>query len=141
MADINKVNNGDLMCFPYWGKVLSTSSDQIHVEGLDGKSFYVQGVELINKSFSADQFDIEKTVSKTTLAEIFTTSHNVPFTICFKKANGKERVLRGRYLRHEPLMGRSYVEDLDITSGSPLRQVDHRSIKYLVVHGVKYIAK
>jgi len=38
-------------------------------------------------------------------------------------------------------MGRSNVIDLLITTGSPTRQVDHRTLKSLILRDVKYTAK
>ena len=40
------------------------------------------------------------------------------------------------------LLGRSLCEDLDLPEGrNRLREVDHRTIKYLIVDGVKYVVK
>jgi hypothetical protein len=50
----------------------------------------------------------------TRIAEILITSPNRPLTVCFTKKDGTERVLRGRWIAQEALMGRSFVEDLDI---------------------------
>jgi hypothetical protein len=36
------------------------------------------------------------------------------------------------------LLGRSHVEDLDITEGHRLRLVDHRTIRWIIVNCVKY---
>jgi hypothetical protein len=80
-------------------------------------------------------------VTMTRAAEILITSFNRPLTVRFVKKQGGERVLRGRLLRPEPLLGRSYVEDLDAKGDSRIRLVDHRTIKCLIVDGVKYTVK
>ncbi len=135
----SKVKSGDLMAFVYYAKVKNSSSSVLNVQNLDDKmDFSVQGKELIERSFSADQFEKTIKVNKTRAAEILVSSYNRPFTVCFDKQGGGERVLRGRLVHPEPLLGRSMVEDLDITSKNRLRQVDHRTIKYIIVEGAKY---
>jgi hypothetical protein len=48
-------------------------------------------------------------------------------------------VLRGRLVEPNGLLGRSLCEDLELPEGqNRLREVDHRTIKYLVVDGVRY---
>ena len=143
---VSKIKDGDLMAFVYYTKVKSVKAGRpivLEVQNLDKEStdFQVHGKELIEKGFSADQFEEEIKVTKTRAAEILISSHNRPLTVCFEKTNGQERVLRGRLLTPEPLLGRSMVEDLDVTGKNRLRLVDHRTIKYLVVQGVKYVVK
>ena len=138
-----QVKKGDLMAFTYWGRIKSIQAGgtSVDVEGLDDqKQFAVHGAELICNSFSADQFHEEEKVTKTRAAELLTTSHNRPLTVKFTKQGGEERVLRGRLLSAEPLLGRSYVEDLDINGPSEkrIRLVDHREIHFIIVDGVKY---
>lgn len=139
----NKVKSGDLMSFVYYAKVKDVIPvNTLQVYDLDAKmDFRVQGKELIERSFSADYFEEEIKVTKTKAAEILVSSHNRPLTVCFEKANGDERVLRGRLVTPEPLLGRSMCEDLDITDKDRLRLVDHRTIKYVIVEGVKYVVK
>jgi hypothetical protein len=114
--------------------------DQVDVTNVDsGLEFKIQGRELLEELKSADSFNSSKKVTKTELAEKLVSCYNVAFTVRFEKTNGEERTLRGRLQSHEPLMGRSYVEDLDIPKDQHrLRLVDHRTLKYLIVDGVKY---
>lgn len=143
---LSDIKQGDLMAFIYYAKVTDKEDgylQRVSVNGVAGAppAFHVQGKELIENSFSADQFHRTEKLSKTAVAEILTTSYNRPFTVCFDKADGNERTLRGRLVQPEPLLGRSHVEDLDITEGHNLRLVDHRTLKYLIVDGVKYVVK
>jgi hypothetical protein len=98
-------------------------------------------VLLIERGFSADQFQEEVQTTKTRAAEILISSHNRPLTVCFEKSDGSERVLRGKLVTPEPLLGRSMMEDFDIKTGNRLRLVDHRTIRYLIVEGTKYSVK
>ena len=144
----SKVKNNDLMAFVNYVKVknVGTSGEELIVTDLDHnkRDIKITGKDLIENSLSADQFDTTEKVSKTEAAEILITLHNRPFTVSFLKADKSERVLRGRLIKHEALLGRSMVEDLDEPVDSPkgrIRQVDHREINWLVVEGVKYIVK
>lgn len=140
-----KIKLNDLMTFTYYTKVISTSNngEEIQVLDLDDnhRNISIRGRDLIANAHSADQFQEEEKVSKTRAAELLVGSTSRPFTVCFTKSDGEERVLRGRLVRPEPLLGRSMVEDLDAPGQDRLRQVDHRTIQFLIVDGVKYIVK
>ena len=142
-----KVKTGDLMALIHYVKVKDKAygSDKLTVSGLDEgvDSFDVIGRDLIDQMYSADQFAEEVKVTKTKAAELLVSSYNRPLTVSFAKVDGSERVLRGRLVQPEPLLGRSMVEDLDVTGtgDARLRQVDHRTINYLIVDGVKYVVK
>jgi hypothetical protein len=142
-VEASKIKAGDLMAFVYYGQIKDAKPNVLQVKSLGGSDmdFQVQGTELIENGFSADQFAEEVKVTKTKAAEILISSHNRPLTVCFEKTDGSERIMRGRLVTPEPLLGRSMVEDLDITDGHRLRLVDHRTIRYLVVEGVKYVVK
>ena len=143
--DHTKVKTGDLMCLTYFVKVkdVQGGGQFLTVQDLDdnNKEINVDGKDLIQKSYSADWHDEETKETRTRIAEILTHSHNRPFTVCFDKADGDERVLRGRLIKPEPLLGRSLVEDLDVAGDHRERLVDHRTIKYLIVDGVKHSVK
>jgi len=137
------VKQGDLMGMLFYGIVQKTSPTSLIVKDVDNnREMGVNGTELIESSFSADQFHEEIKVSKTKAAELLVSSPNRPIKVSFNKQDGTERILRGRLIQPEPLLGRSMVEDLDITDGkNRLRQVDHRTINFIIVDGVKYIVK
>ena len=144
--DPNKVMPDDLMAVIYYVKVNNKNynGDKLSVQELDAgiPNIEITGKDLIKNCLSADQFAEEMEVSMTKMAEIFITSYNRPLKVCFVKQDGEERTLRGRLIQPEPLLGRSHVEDLDLEKGKHrLRLVDHRTIKWLVVDGVKYKAK
>lgn len=140
----NQVNSNDLMAFTYYAKVeRNERGTKLHVKDVDNnQQFFVSGEDLIKSAASADQFHEEEKASKTHIAELLVHSGNRPFTVRFEKADGKERTLRGRLIAPEPLLGRSHVEDLDVDKGkNRMRLVDHRTIKHLIVDGVKYTVK
>jgi len=142
-VEASKIKSGDLMAFVYYGKIKDAKPNTLQVQSLGSSDmdFQVQGKELIESGFSADQFEEEVKVTKTKAAETLIASHNRPLTVCFDKTDGSERVMRGRLVTPEPLLGRSMVEDLDIVNGHRLRLVDHRTIKFLIVEGTKYVVK
>jgi hypothetical protein len=140
-----KIKPGDLMAFINYVKVkrVDPEGPSVQVESIvPGQGeFAVRGEKLLAGALSADQYQEEEKVTMTRAAEILITSFNRPLTVRFVKKQGGERVLRGRLLRPEPLLGRSYVEDLDAPANSRIRLVDHRTIKCLIVDGVKYTVK
>lgn len=150
MKKINKtdpirINNGDLMAIVHYVKVKSSIPHNYELfttdVDIDNHNMRIQGKELLENAFSADQYAEEVKVSKTQAAEILVNSPNRPFTVNFTKSDGSARTLRGRLVCPEPLLGRSMVEDLDETSGHKLRQVDHRTIQYIIIEGTKYTVK
>jgi len=143
-----KVGTNDVMAFVNYVKVKQVLSggEELIVTDLDHnkRDIKITGKDLVENSLSADQFVATEKVTKTEAAEILITLFNRPFTVSFNKADKSERVLRGRFIKHEALLGRSMVEDLDEPADSPkgrVRQVDHREINWLIVEGVKYIVK
>jgi hypothetical protein len=136
------VKRDDLMAFIYYARVTHKKRGELAVEDVDNaNSFFVRGKQLIENGLSADRFYEEKRSTKTKVAELLSTSFNRPLTVCFTKQNGEERVLRGRLKKPEPFLGRSQVEDLDLNDANRQRLVDHRTIKWLVVDGVKYVVR
>ncbi len=143
-----EVKKDHLMAFIYWVKVESVACNGedlsiLDVVGSAGK-IRVQGQSLVAGSLSADQYKETVKVSKTQLAQLLVDSSNRPFTIVFEKQDKTNRTLRGRLISHEALLGRSMVEDLDLPlneKGGRVRLVDHRTLKSLVVDGVKYELK
>lgn len=144
-VDPKKVKRNDLMAFVYWGTIDSASrlGDRVSVSDVDrGEGFSVNGSPLVESAFSADRYDEVQKVTKTRAAELLVNAYNRPFTVVFEKKEGEERTLRGRLIQPEPLLGRSMVEDLDIKADKHrLRQVDHRTIKSLIVDNVMYVVK
>lgn len=144
--ETKKVKSGDIMATINWVKVTKVEQDGsvLHADDLDNRkltNIEIRGKDLVETCYSASQFSTEVKVTKTQAAELLISSHNRPLTVCFEKVDGTERVMIGRLASAEPLLGRSHVEDLEITSGHRLRLVDHRTIKYLICEHTKYTVK
>jgi hypothetical protein len=142
--DASKVQTGDLMALVYYVKVkgVTGKGSELLVADVDnaGPDILVRGKELIEQALSGNQFSESVKISKTQAAEILVHSSNRPLTVTFVKADGSDRTLRGRLIKPEPLLGRSMMEDLDLSHSEKnrTRLVDHRTIKELIVDGVKY---
>lgn len=137
-----EVKENDLMAIVTYVHVTRVGRDKLDVHDVDRNSdFQVIGDELVKSMYSADQYDDVQNTTLTAVAEKLSTSYNVPFTVEFVKKEGETRKLRGRLVKTEPILGRCYVEDLDIKEAHKLRQVDNRTIISLIVGGVKYVVK
>lgn len=143
-VDPTEVRAGDVMAFTYWGNVEKVEKgflgNKITLTDLDsGNQFAVDGDQLIEGSHSADQFTSQQKVTKSQAVEILANAHNVPFTVTFVKKDGTLRELRGRLIGiDQKNLGYIDVEDLDKPNGQRFRLVDCRTIKSIVVNGVKY---
>jgi len=135
------------MAFVHYVRVKNNTKDLTYghtltVDDVDNeKEFMIKGTELVAQGMSANVWEKEEKVTKTKLAELLSTAYNVPFTVCYLKKNKSERVLRGRLLGTEKLMGRSQVEDLDLPKGKRFRLVCHRELRWLILDNVKYVIK
>ena len=146
---VSKFKVGDVIAMTHYARITNIDvdpkdkQDRITVDDLEraGTAFHVKGDDLFNSLQSAAFYSKTEKVSQTEIAEKLSQAYGKPFTVTFLKADKKERVLVGKLISHEPLMGRSHVHDFEVTSGTPLRLVDHRTIKSLIIDGVKYEVK
>jgi len=115
--------------------------DRILVQDINGFRFWIDYDTVAETSVSASQYQKIEKVTQTQLAEILVDIGDVVFTVNFDKKSGEKRTMIAHLLDTENHMGRSQVRDLLITFGNPLRQVDHRTINWLIVKGVKYELK
>lgn len=139
----NKIKQGEVLSSTMYLTVQKQTPDGVWVKDANGKEFEVRGKGLIESTLnSSDQYETEKKVSMTEAAYILTNAGDSVFTAVFNKADGSERTLVGRLLEAENLLGRSNVEDLLITDATKRRrQVDHRTLKSLILKGTKYTVK
>ncbi len=133
---------GSVISLTKYAKITGNMGKTLYVTDLhSGGAFQIIGDDLQEGCMSADKFSETQKVSKTELAEKLVESYGRPFTVTFEKANGKERVLRGRLLSSESILGRSTVEDLDKPDGDRIRLVDHRTLSSLVIDNIKFVLK
>lgn len=158
----SSVKKGDVMAIVHFVTVDETraAGDYLVVTPVEGPSaqpFHVNGRPLVENMYSADFYAEERKITGTEAEHIFGTAFNKPLSVCFVKQGDKktgeganeERVLRGRLLDRDPWKGRSRCIDYDIEinnrrTGSkdyPVRWVDHRTILWFVVDGVRYVIK
>ena len=134
----------DLVAVVRFAKVTAVNNSKqfVTVVDVDDKTeFDINGKTMIDTLKTGSIHGKPQKVTMTRAAENLSTSFNTPFTVCFQKQNGDERILRGRLLSTESLLGRSNVEDLDIADAHRMRQVDHRTIRWIIVGGEKYEVK
>ena len=142
MTDPSKVKVGDILTIVHYAKVTSKNGNTVAVSDLDNQQpFEINGSPLIEKCLTPDQFTSTKKVTKTEAAELLVSAYNKPLKVLFVKEDKTEREMRCRLIKPEPLLGRSMVDDLDIDSGHKMRQIDHRTIKWLILDGTKYEVK
>lgn len=136
------MKKNDILAIIDYVKVHDVRNGQISVMNThSGLKFDINGQELIDSTKSADDYDTTENVSKRQAAAVLIHAKDCPFTVCFDKVDGKKRTLRGRLLAPEPLLGRSQVEDLDIDSEHKMRQVDHRTIHWIIINNKKLVVK
>lgn len=137
-----QIKKGEILSSTLYMEVLNKDGNSVKVRDSNKNEFTVQGKGLIEKTMNSNtQFDTEEKVSRTQAVEALLTAGDTVFTVEFTKADGTDRVLVGRLINTENHMGRSNVEDLLTTDTHKLRQVDHRTIKSLILRGVKYTVK
>ena len=139
---MEKIKEKDVISLTKYAQVKSIFENTIRAVDLhDGKDFEIYGKDLHDACMSADFFDDTQKVTKTELAEILVKSYGRPFTVVFDTTKTKDRVLRGRLISSESILGRSTVEDLDKSDGDRVRLVDHRTLKSIVVDNIKFTLK
>jgi hypothetical protein len=173
-AQFDKCRVGDFLSMTEYYKVTQIKEDGLVCVTPLNKPIVVGSGVVNDHCYSADQFETEKTVTRTELVNILT--HRVGdkvFTVEFEKQltpevldthlqasayngegtptkrrkilkdamKGMPRKLIGRMKQLENGMGRSEVYDLELPPKNNVRQVDHRTIKSLILMGVKYTVK
>lgn len=131
---------------------IAFSGRSIRVKNEDGFEWTIEG-GIVSQECDSLYVDEEVKMSKTGIAEILVSAKDAIIQVCFDKADGTERVLTGYVLGAEPLLGRTVVIDLEkpkklrktkepgVEWDERQRQVDHRTLKWLIYKGVKYKVK
>ena len=106
--------------------------------------FQINGRELVRSVNRSAHFDSEKKLNKTELLQKLRSTRGMIFSCLFKKVDGSDRLIEGIYAGPDEGFGRSYVLDLEkLREGdnNPMRLLDHRTIQYIILDGVKYYLK
>jgi len=136
--------------------------------GVDGSTNIIHERLLERDFWSADLYDQEVKCRMTDLASILQQAQNIVIKVAFKKkitpeaivsclsdmghknaksmprtilkeiAEGEECVITGHLVNSENHLGRSSIIDLNAPAGNNFRQVDHRTIQWIIYKNVKY---
>jgi len=147
--DVNtdKIQKGEYLSEVQYYEVLAigrntqTGEKQVKVRNQRGLEFFIDAGIVAEGMFSGVQFTTTEKVSQTRAAEILTEAGDTIFTVNFIKQSGEERTLTGYRLNSENLLGRSNVIDLAVTTGHNQRQIDHRTINWIILKNTKYVVK
>lgn len=167
--DFKKLSVGDTFSGTSYFHTKSEAGDKVETKS-QGVSITISKDVLNTQMYNSAVFDKEEKVSLTNLAAILEDAKTACFTVCFNtkvddalvreklrqvkaadlknKAKlreiskdllvGKETIIVGRLSKAAGKMGRSLIVDLP-TQG--YRQVDHRTLKWLIIKNVKYSVK
>lgn len=138
---ITKLKKGSIISTTLYMTVNSVNvkNGEIIVTDQHGRQLVTKGKEFIEKAFtSADQFTSTMKVSRTELIEYMLSAKDDVFTASFVKQDGTNRTMIAHLIGEETKMGRSLVMDLE--EGGP-KQIDHRTLNWVILNGVKYTVK
>jgi len=142
--DPTKVKKGDVVAFHFYTIVEEVKNKDgdlcLVVKNIEqDQMFTVQGEPLIQKGFSGNFVEEEVTLSRTKIIGILKDSPNKPIQIQFVKKDGSDRNMICRFLATNDT-GYAQVEEL-VETGPQMRQVDLRTMEWIVVEGTKYVVK
>jgi len=162
---------GDRISETQYYEVSAIYHDRIRVKNERGFEFDISGNIVSEGMYSADQFTETKKLTRTELVEVLENAGDTVFTVNFNKQptpkevadklqgfskenarkaatkllKGDERTLTGYLLQTEPKMGRSQVIDLEIAPKGDgvnrIRQVDHRTLNWIILKNIRYMVK
>lgn len=166
-CDAKQLKPGDRLSRVSYLEVLEVGPKAIVVKNSNGLQWTINPSILEAEAVSANQYVETKKVTRTEMAELLENAKDSIFTVTFGKQlsvqkiindlthsdemskqelaktilKEEERILIGRLVSTEVKLGRSIVEDLENTTGSSLRLVDHRTISELILNNTKYVLK
>ena len=167
--DKNSLSVGNWFSGTRYFQAVSSKGDEVVCKS-EGQQITISKDILEYEMNNANVFATEEKLPLTKVATRLTEANNTAFTVCFNckvdekvvreklsKCNakdmkdeaavkalakdlllGRESTITGRLSKAEGKMGRSLIIDLN---SQGFAQVDHRTLKYLVIDNVKYIVK
>ena len=160
--DPSTVKVGDVVAIITYGVVRKVTDDGevLLLENIKkGGTFDVTGRDMIADLLSADYYARTERLGMQKMAEVLISCGSKPVNVFYVKKDGQERVLRGHFLSQNEKTGRSLYLDLELyqkwreaeeqrkrddPDGQPLKEdyyrwVDHRTLKHIIVDGVRYM--
>ena len=145
MVDIKQLQAGERVSMTDYFTVKEVRPNAVVVTDSEGSDITFHGKDLVeNKFVSNSQYGKTIKCGKHELVEKLNNSRDRIFTVCFTKKDGSERILTGHLESIEPHLGRTNVIDLEVPANDRTqgrRQVDNRTIKWLVLDNTRYIAQ
>jgi len=178
--NVEKIKVGEYLAEIQYYQVVKVNPKTIKVVSDKGVESNIDK-DLVLEMYSASQYQIEKSITRTEVNNILANIGQQIFTVNFNKQvkqddiknklltaikdeegnpltyeqieknlktiskelnKGEERTLIGYLLEINNEMGRSSAIDLEIERGqNRLRQIDHRTINYLIFKNTKYLVK
>ena len=147
MLDLNKLREGEKLSMTEYFTVeqIMPQDGAILARNSAGSLINISGKEMIESRFNSNsQYNEEIKAGKNEMAGKLQTAGDKVFTVCFEKQDGSERILTGHLVSAEPNLGRTKVIDLNVGADDKskgIRQVDNRTIKWLVIDNQKLSAQ
>ena len=135
-----EIKEGDLLCNLNYFTVVRVDDKLVQFKDVsDGQEWAIplKHIGSITNHWSASFYNKIEAVSRTTAVHKMSLAGIRPFTVAYIKQNSEDREMRGIFIKAEPTMGRTLVKDLDAKEDA-IKSVDNRTIKYLILDGVKY---
>lgn len=110
-------------------------------------AFYKKDVNKTQKAYKAEVEAAIKEVQEATVSKVEAILKNLIENPISKVIPGELRVMRGRHYGYVDDLGRIHFVDMEQEKGSNpesdsrMRQIDPRTIQYIIVNGVKYLLK
>jgi len=165
--DSNKISVGNWFSSTSYFKIISWDDLEADLQDFKGQDYLVSNDILYSSMYNSAVYEKEEKVTLTEIGKIFKEANSKVFTVCFnakvdindlkerlskisKKEledsktlakdliTGSEKTIVGRLANSEAKLGRSLVLTLP---DNTFANVDHRTIKWLILKNVKYSIK
>ena len=146
-TDVSQLKEGDIISYTQYLRFTGIFDINGRLNLIDtfGDKIGISPSIIEKGAYNGTQFDSEEKMTRTELIGILDKVGDTVFTAHFIKQNGEERQITARMINVENGFGRSNVIDLEIALNDPkanaVRQIDHRTLNWIILKGVKYSVK